>query len=189
MNFGDVRRAQLAKSTLSPPRWCPWDLLRSTQVLKRLGAESKGNYRTYSITGNTAALVPEYAVEDLRSAELQARFLRLHWRNCPWSEHSDHDDDDGIYGKTNSLSKFFKITRQHFKFRHYFYSANIFEALFKSSWLSVLRYGEYIFTKDSQAIEFFVVVIVALLCKFWPTSKLCIYGYLPATSSASNVCF
>ena len=36
------------------------------------------NYRTYSIPGKTAALVPEFAVEDLPSAELQPRFLRLH---------------------------------------------------------------------------------------------------------------
>ena len=39
------------------------DLLRSVQVLKReWGA---GSYRTYSIPGKTAALVPEFAVEDL----------------------------------------------------------------------------------------------------------------------------
>ena len=39
-------------------------------------------------------LVPEFAVEDLPSAELQPRFLRLQWRSCPWAEHSDDDDDD-----------------------------------------------------------------------------------------------
>ena len=32
--------------------------------------------------GRTAALVPEFAVED---------------RTCPWAEHSDDDDDDDIY--------------------------------------------------------------------------------------------
>ena len=53
------------------------DLLRSVQMLKRnWGAES---YRTYSIPGKTAALVPEFAVEDLPSAELQPRFLCLQW--------------------------------------------------------------------------------------------------------------
>ena len=36
-----------------------------------------GSYRTYSITVITAALIPEFAVEDLPSAELQPRFLRL----------------------------------------------------------------------------------------------------------------
>ena len=36
-----------------------------------------GNYRTYSIPDETAALVSEFAVEDLPSAELQPRFLRL----------------------------------------------------------------------------------------------------------------
>ena len=39
-------------------------------------------------------LVPEFAVEDLPSAELQPRFLRLQYRTCPWAGHSDDDDDD-----------------------------------------------------------------------------------------------
>ena len=34
-----------------------------------------------------------------------------------------------------------------------------------TSWLPVLRYGESVFTKESQDTEFFVVV--TLLCKFW----------------------
>ena len=36
----------------------------------------------YSITGKTAALVPEFAVEDLPSAELQPRFLHLQRKTC-----------------------------------------------------------------------------------------------------------
>ena len=48
--------------------------------------------------------------------------------------------------------------------------------LFDTSWQPVLRYGESVFTKESQGTEFFVVV--ALLCKFWSTSKLCIYIYI-----------
>ena len=44
VNFGEVQRAQLAKSTLLTSTWCPWDLLRSVQMLKReWGAESNGN--------------------------------------------------------------------------------------------------------------------------------------------------
>ena len=50
------------------------------------------SYRTYSIPGKTAALVPEFAVEDLPSAELQPWFLCLQSRTCPWVEHSDNDD-------------------------------------------------------------------------------------------------
>ena len=34
-----------------------------------------GSYRTNSIPGKTAALVPEIAVEDLHSAELQPWFI------------------------------------------------------------------------------------------------------------------
>ena len=57
------------------------------------GAESNGKLPHLIILGKTAALVPDFAVEDLSSAELQAWFLRLQWRICPWAEHSDDDDD------------------------------------------------------------------------------------------------
>ena len=50
--------------------------------------KATGSYRTYSIPSKTAVLVPEFVVEDLPSAELQPRFLRLQWRTCPWAEHS-----------------------------------------------------------------------------------------------------
>ena len=53
-----------------------------------------GSYRTYSILGKTAALVPEFAMEDLPLAELQPMFLLLQWKACPCAEHSDDDDDD-----------------------------------------------------------------------------------------------
>ena len=47
------------------------DILRSVQMLKRdWGAESNGSYLTYSISGKTSALVPEFAMEDLSSAEV-----------------------------------------------------------------------------------------------------------------------
>ena len=51
--------------------------------------KATGSYCTYSIPGKTAALVPEFTVEDLPSAELQPRFLRLQCRICPWAEHTD----------------------------------------------------------------------------------------------------
>ena len=67
----------------------------SVQELKReWGAESNGSYCTYSIPCKTAALVPEFPVEDLPSAGLQPRVLRLQSWTCPWVEHSDDDDDD-----------------------------------------------------------------------------------------------
>ena len=47
-------------------------------MLKREGvAETTGSYCTYLTPGKTAALVPEFVVEDLPSAELQPTFLRL----------------------------------------------------------------------------------------------------------------
>ena len=39
--------------------------------------KATGSYRTYSIPDKTATLLPKFAVEDLPSAELHLRFLRL----------------------------------------------------------------------------------------------------------------
>ena len=51
-----------------------------------------GSYRTYSIPGKTAALVPKFVVEDLPSAELQLSCLCFQSETCPWAEHSyDHN--------------------------------------------------------------------------------------------------
>ena len=57
--------------------------------------KARGSYRTYSNPGKTTALVPEFAMEDLPSSELQPRF-------CACSEvpvlgqKTDDDDDDEI---------------------------------------------------------------------------------------------
>ena len=59
---------------------------------KRENGVRKATESINSIPGKTAALVPEFAVEDLPSAELQPMFLRLQWRTCPWAEHDDDDD-------------------------------------------------------------------------------------------------
>ena len=86
VNFGEVRRVQLAKSTLitSTSRWCPGifsDLLRSVQMLKiEWGAESNGKLPHLSIPSKswfTATLVPEPVVEDLPLAELQLWSMSL----------------------------------------------------------------------------------------------------------------
>ena len=57
VNFGEVRRAQLAKSTLLITTLAP---LWSFQMLKRESGvwKATGNYRTYSMPGKTATLVP-----------------------------------------------------------------------------------------------------------------------------------
>ena len=75
MNFGEVWRSQLAKSTLLASMW---DLLRSVQMLKRVwGTESNRKPLHLFIPGKTEALVPAFVVEDLLLAELQLWFLRL----------------------------------------------------------------------------------------------------------------
>ena len=65
--YGEVWRAQLANPLSSPPRWGPWDLLRSVQMLKRERGMQKamGSYHTYS------SLV-----------KLQLWFLSLQWKTC-----------------------------------------------------------------------------------------------------------
>ena len=73
VNFGEVQRAQLAKSTLLTSTLVPLGsflFLRSIQMLKReWGAESIGKLPHLFIPGKTAALVPNFVVEDLPSAE------------------------------------------------------------------------------------------------------------------------
>ena len=58
--------------------------------------KATGSYRTYSISSKAAALVPEFVMEDLPSAELQPRFMSLQCRTCPWTEQLDDDDDDDV---------------------------------------------------------------------------------------------
>ena len=86
MNFGEVRRAHIAKSTLLNSTLVPLgvrsDLVRSVQMLKRERervwcGKQREAITPNSVSGKTAALVPEFAVEDLPSAELQTGFLRL----------------------------------------------------------------------------------------------------------------
>ena len=78
MNFGEVRRTQLVKSTLLTSTLVP---LGSFQVCsdakERVGAESNGKLPHLFIIDKTTALIPEFLVEDLPSGELQPRFLRL----------------------------------------------------------------------------------------------------------------
>ena len=63
-------------------------------MLKReWGKESNEKLPHLFIPGKTAALVPEFVVEDLPSAQLQPWFLRLQIRTCLWVEHCDDDDD------------------------------------------------------------------------------------------------
>ena len=65
VNFGEVRRVQLAKSTLLSSKLVPLKFLRSVQMLKReWGAESNGKQPHLFIHNKTATLVPEFAVED-----------------------------------------------------------------------------------------------------------------------------
>ena len=68
-------------------------------------------------------------------------------------------------------------------------SVSQFLLLYSTNWMPALRYGESVFSKESQTIVFFVVL--AWLRKFWLTSKNYVYIdiYLPATYSAWNLCF
>ena len=95
VNFGEVQRAQSAKSTLLTSTLVPWDLLRSFQMLKReWGAESNGKLPHLFIPSKTATLVPVFAGKNCLWTELQPWFLRLQWKTCPWAEHSDDDGMD-----------------------------------------------------------------------------------------------
>ena len=82
VNFGEVQRVQLAKSTLITSMLCPLGsfqiFLRSVQMLTReWGAESNGKLLHLFIPSKNATLVLEFAVEDLplgRTAALVLNF-------------------------------------------------------------------------------------------------------------------
>ena len=79
VNFGEVRRAQLAKSNLLVSTLVPLGSLKVCLDAKEgVGCGKQWeSYCTYSIPGKTAALVSGFAVEDLPLAELKSRFLHL----------------------------------------------------------------------------------------------------------------
>ena len=79
VSFGEVWRAQLAKSTLLTSTLGPLgivsDLLRYVEMLKiKWVQKAMGSYHTY-----------------LSLVKLQPWFLHLQWKTCPWAEHSDDD--------------------------------------------------------------------------------------------------
>ena len=95
--FGWNPEGPSPKSTLLPSTLVPlgsFPIFKDLLICERESGvwKATGSYRTYLITGKTAALVPEFAVKDLPSAELQPRFLRLQWRTSHWAEHSEDDD-------------------------------------------------------------------------------------------------
>ena len=67
INFIKVWRAQLAKSTFLTSTFVPLGFFKiCSDAKERVGLQkAMGIYYTYSIPGKTAALVPEFAVEDL----------------------------------------------------------------------------------------------------------------------------
>ena len=79
--FRLVRRSQLAKSSLLTSTLMSLDVFRSFKVYsdakERVGCGKQREATAPIIPGKTAALVPEFAVEDLHSAVLQPWFLRL----------------------------------------------------------------------------------------------------------------
>ena len=91
MNFGEVRRAQLAKSTLVTSLVPPGifsDLLRLVQILKReWGAESNGKLPHLFIPSKTATYVPEFAKEDLPMGRIAALVPEFAVKDLPLAEH------------------------------------------------------------------------------------------------------
>ena len=77
-----------------------------------------GSYRIYLIPSKTAALVPEFVVEDLPSAQLQPWFLHFQWMTSPWA---DHTDDLMIYFYSEEFTmENHKIITINMEFRIYF---------------------------------------------------------------------
>ena len=74
VNFGEVRRAQLAKSTLLTSMMVPWDFFRSLKVCS--GAKERvGCGKQREATAPIQSLV-----------KLQPWFLSLRWKTCLQAE-------------------------------------------------------------------------------------------------------
>ena len=90
------------------------DLLGSVKMLKReWGAENNAKLPHLFILSKIVVMVPELAVGDLPSAELQPWFLRMLLRTCPWAEHSMMSN---LYFSSNFYSfkhLFLKISFTH----------------------------------------------------------------------------
>ena len=73
LNFGKVRRAQLAKSTLLTSLLGPWDILRSFKVCsdakERVGCGKQRKLPHLFIPSKTPNFVPEFDVEDMPLGE------------------------------------------------------------------------------------------------------------------------
>ena len=86
--FRDVRRAQLAKSTLLTSTWCPWDLLgswRTVQILKgEWGAESNGKLPHLFITSELFPWLLSLRWKTCLWADLQLWCLSLQWKTRTW---------------------------------------------------------------------------------------------------------
>ena len=108
VNLGEIWMAQLAKSTLLTSTLVHLALFIAKE--REWWAESNEKLPHLFILGETATLVPEFAVENLPCAELQPWFLHLQWRTCPWAElqpwflhlqrrtcpWAEHTDDDDV---------------------------------------------------------------------------------------------
>ena len=122
-SYGEIRwspEGPVPNPLSPPPRWCPWDLFTSFKVCsdakeRDRGAESNGKLPHLFYPWKIATLVPEFAVEDLPSAEQQTRLLRLQWGTCPWAEHSDDYDNEMHKGisvdKEKVVSVFWKCKK------------------------------------------------------------------------------
>ena len=101
VNFGEVRRAHLAKCTPHLHDGAPGifsDLLRPVQMLKReWGTESNWKLPHLFIPSKLQPRFPSLRWKTCLWAELQPWCLSLKWKTCPWAEHSDDDDDDYYY--------------------------------------------------------------------------------------------
>ena len=94
VNLGEVRRAQLAKSTPHLQASVPGifsHVLRPVQMLKREWVrKTTGSYRTYSFLVKLQPWFLSLRWKVCLWAELP-RCLNLQWRTCPRAEHSEDD--------------------------------------------------------------------------------------------------
>ena len=105
VNFGEVRRTQLAKSTILASTLEPLGSFKvCSDAKERVGCWKQREASTYL---SLVKLHPWFLSLQWKIClwtELQPWFLRFQWNTCPWAEHSD--DDTQILNTLPNISNF-----------------------------------------------------------------------------------
>ena len=97
VNFGEVRKSQLVKSTLFISSLVPLGYFQICSDAKERESgvqKATGSYRIYSSLVKLKLWFLNLRWKTCLWAELQLWCQSLQLKTCPWAEHTDQNDDD-----------------------------------------------------------------------------------------------